>query len=113
MQLISLKRSLNQSEDDFENFCNNFGLTLDAVSATNSFLIVSIGDFNAKSGNCYTGGTTTSEGSKSEAITSQSGLQQSINETTHIQGQSVSCIDLIVSSQPNLVMSSGIHSSLL
>ena len=109
---VSLYRSPNQSEDDFENFCNNFELTLDVVSATNLFLIVAIGDLNAKSRNWYTGDTTTFEGSKIEAITSQFGLQQIINERTHIQGKSESCIDLIFSSQPNLVMSLGIHSSL-
>ena len=92
-------RSPNQSEDDFENFCNNFELTLDAVSATNPFLIVAIGNFNAKSSNWYTGDTTTFEGSKIEAITSQFGLQQIINEPTHIQGKSESYIDLIFSSQ--------------
>ena len=59
--------------------CNNFELTLDAVSATDPFLI---GDFNAKSGNWYTGDTTTSEGSKIEVLTSQFGLQQIINEPT-------------------------------
>ena len=47
----SLYRSPNQSENDFENFCDNFELTLDAVSATNPFSIVAIGDFNAKSSN--------------------------------------------------------------
>ena len=102
----------DQSEDDFENFCNNFELTLDAVSATNPFLIVAIGDFSTKSSNWYTDGTNTFEDSKIEAITSQFGLQQIINEPTHIQGKSVSCIDLILSFQPNLVMGSGIHSSL-
>ena len=70
---------------------------MDAVSATNPFLIVAIGDFNAKSSNRYTGDTTTSEGSKIEAITSQFGLQQIINEPTHIQRKSKSCIDLIFS----------------
>ena len=99
---VSLYRSPNQSEDEFENFSNNFELTL----------IVAIGDFNAKSSNWYTGDTNIFEGSKIEAITSQFGLQQIINEPTHIQGKSESCIDLIFSSQPNLVMSSGIHSSL-
>ena len=108
---VSLYRSPNQSEDDSENFCNNFELTLDAVSATNPFLIVAIGDFNTKSSNWYTGNTTTFEGSKIEAITSQFGLKQIINESTHIQGKSESCIDLVLSSQPNLVMSFGIHSS--
>ena len=109
---VSSYRSPNQSEDDFENFCNNFELTLDAVSATNPFLIFTIGDFNAKSSNWYTGDTTTFEGSKIEAITSQFGLQQVINEPTPIQGKSVSCIDLIFSSQSNLAMSLGIYSSL-
>ena len=102
--LVSLYRSPNQSEDDFENFCNNFDLT----SATNPFSIFDIGDFNAKSSNWYTGDTTTSEGSKIENISFQFGLQQVINEPNHIQGQSVSCINLIFSSQPNWVMSSGI-----
>ena len=72
---VSLYSSPYQSEGDFENFCNNFELTLDAVLATNPFLFVAIGDFNAKSGNWYTGNTTTSEGSKIEAITSQFGLK--------------------------------------
>ena len=109
---FSLCRSPNLSEDDSENVCNNLELTLDALSATKPTLIVAIDDFNAKSSNWYTGDTTTSEGSKIETITSQFGLQKIINEPTHIQGQSVSCTDLIFSSQPNLVMSLDIHSSL-
>ena len=112
MQLCSLYRPPNQSEDDFENFCNNFELMLNAASETNLFLIVAVGDFNARPNNWYTGYTTTFEGAKTEAITSQFGLQQIINEPTHIQGKSVSCINLILSSQQNLLMSSAIHSSL-
>ena len=95
---VSLCSSPNQSEDDFKNFCDNFELTLDAVSATNPFLVVSIGDFNAKPSNWYTGDTTTFEVSKNEAITSQFGLQQIIKEPTHIKGKSESCIDLVSSS---------------
>ena len=52
------------------------------------------------------------EGSKIDGITSTFGLQQIINEPTHIIGDSSSCIDLIFTSQPNLVMESGLHSSL-
>ena len=48
---VSLHSSPNQSEDDFENFFNNFELTLDALSETNPFLTVAIGDFDAKSSN--------------------------------------------------------------
>ena len=90
---VSLSKSPNQSKDDFENFCNNFELTLDAVLATNSFLIVAIGDFNAKSSNMYTGDTSTSEDSKIEAIASQFRLQQIINEPTEFKGKYVPCIN--------------------
>ena len=39
-------------------------------------------------------------------------MNQLIQEPTHILNSSSSCIDLIFTSQPNLVMESGIHSSL-
>ena len=112
MQLCFFVQSSNQSEDDFENFCNIFELTLNTVSATNPFLIAAIGDFKTKSSNWYTGERTTSEGSNIDAITSQFGLQQIINEPTHIQGNSVPSINLIFFSQSNLLISSDIQSSL-
>ena len=76
------------------------------------FLIDAIGDFNAKTTNWSKNDTTSCEGLKTEAITSQFGLQQLINEPTHLRGNSSSCIDLIFTSQPNLFMESGGHSSL-
>ena len=78
--LLSLYRSPNQSKDNFENFYVNHEVTLDALSATNPFLIVAIGDFNAKSNNWCTGDATSFEDSRIEAITFQFGLQQIINE---------------------------------
>ena len=42
----------------------------------------------------------------------QFGLQQIINETTYLTSNSSLCIDLIFTSQPNLLMESGVHSSL-
>ena len=40
------------------------------------------------------------------------GVEQIINETTRIIGDSSSCIDLIFTAQPNLVMESGVYASL-
>ena len=45
-------------------------------------------------------------------VTSKFGLQQLINEPTHHTRNSSSCNDLTYASQPNLVIESGIHSSL-
>ena len=55
---------------------------------------------------------TSYEDSKIEGITSQFVLQQLINEPTHHSRESPSCIDLIFTSQPNLVMESGLYSLL-
>ena len=45
-------------------------------------------------------------------MTSQFGLSQIIKEATHILESSSSCIDLIFTTQPNLVVESGVHPSL-
>ena len=51
------------------------------------------------------------EGAKIETLTSQNDLHQIIKEPAHILDKSSSCIDLIFTLQPNLVMDSGVHSS--
>ena len=109
---ITLYRSPNQCQDDFDSFINNSELNLDSIMTNNPFLTVILGDFNAKSSLRYNNDITTYEGSKIDGVTSQFGLQQKIKETTHISGDSSSCIDLIFTTPPNLVMESGVHSSL-
>ena len=60
----------------------------------------------------YQNELTTFEGCKIDIATSQFGLSQIIKEQIHILSNSPSCIDLIFTSQPNLVMHSGAHPSL-
>ena len=84
-------------------------LNLDEIAYKSSYLLVVLGDFNVKSSNWYKHDKTTYEGSKTDAITSQFGLQQLIKE---LLTDSSACIDLLFTSQPNLVMESGVHSSL-
>ena len=70
------------------------------------------GDFHAKSNNWCKADITSLVGSKIDTITNSYGLNQLIQEPNHILNSSSSCIDLIFTSQPNLDMESGIHSSL-
>ena len=49
---------------------------------------------------------------KLESLTSQCEFKQVISDPTHILESSSSCIDVIFTPQPNLVMNSGVHSSL-
>ena len=87
-------------------------MTMDLVSKKNLFLLVVIGDFNAKLSQWHDKDSSTSEGILVESITSQFGLHQIINEPTLILENSSSCIDLIFTSQPNLSVESGTQPSL-
>ena len=109
---ISLYRSRSQTQDESEKFIDNLELNLETLCQNNPFLIVLIGDLNAKSKNWYSREKTSHEENEIENVTAQFGLQQIIKEPTHISNTSSSCIDLIFTSQPNLVTDSGIHSSL-
>ena len=109
---LCLYRSPSQTRDIFETFADNFELTLETIINKNPFLIVASGDFNAKTTNWYKNDTNSYEGLRIDTITSQFDLQQLIIETTHLIANSSSFIDLIFISQPNLVIQSGVHSSL-
>ena len=52
------------------------------------------------------------EGVQRDSVTSTHGIEQLIYEPTHILFNYSSCIDLIFTNQPNLVVDSGTHSSL-
>ena len=71
-----------------------------------------IGDFNAKSNDWCSIDITSFEGSELDFLTSHFGLSQIIKKLTVILDNSRSCIDLIFTSQPNMVIDSGVHTSL-
>ena len=86
-------------------------MTLKTLAPKFCFLTTIVGDFNAKFCNWYSHDKTSFEGSSIESITSQFALNQLINEPIHLLQNSSSCIDLIFTSQPNIVIASGVHPS--
>ena len=108
---IVLYPSPSQYQDDFETFLKNFELNFDLILADNPFLTVVLDDFNVIS-NLWCKSDKTHQTSKIEGITSQLGLQQLINDPTHLTRNSSSCIDFLFALQPNLVVESGVHSLL-
>ena len=111
-KFLTLYRSPSQNRDEFETFLDNLELNFDHMADKNPYLMVALGDFNAKSNSWYRNDSTDTEGSKIDILTSTFGFHQIINEATHILNNSSSCIDLIFTSQTNLVTESGVHSSL-
>ena len=109
---MSFYRSLSQNKDDFETFLENLELDFDNMAEKNPFMMVVLGDFNAKSKSWCTNDSTKFESCKIDFLRSSLGFHQIINKLTHILNNSSSCIDLIFTMQTNLVMKSGVHSSL-
>ena len=109
---ITLYRSPSQNQDDFQAFIDNLEMNLETLAQRNPFLMVVLGDFNAKSKHWCSQDSTNFEGITIENVTSQSGLSQIIKKATHISESSSLCIDLIFTMQPNLLVEFGVHPSL-
>ena len=110
--VVSLYRSPSQTPDEFDSFITNLEKIVVDISRSNPHFLLLIGDFNARSSNWSSNDTTTAEGAQLDYFTSLYGMKQVITEPTHILESSASCIDLIFTNQPNIVMDSGVHLSL-
>ena len=74
-------RSISQTNYVFQSFLKNIEMTLDKVHEENPFVISVLGDFHAKSNNWCKDDTTSHEGSMIDAVTSNYGLRQLIQES--------------------------------
>ena len=83
------------------------------IAKKNSYLIVMVGQFNAKSSNQYKHDKTTYGSSKIYAITSNFGLQQLIQETNYLLSNSSSCIDLVKESRVHSSLHENCHHQLV
>ena len=104
--------SPSQNSNQFELFLSNLENLLSDINKGKPSLSVVTGDFNGRSSSWWCNDINTIQGSHSYLLTSSNGFSQLINEPTHIQTNSSSCIDLIFTNQPNLSVNSRVHSSL-
>ena len=88
-------RSPSQTQDKFEEFCNDLNLLLSNANDVNATLSVITGDFNAKSSRWWSLDKDNAEGREINSLTSACGYSQLINKPTHITKESSSCMDLI------------------
>ena len=109
---ITFYRSPGQNQDEFQHFLLSLGNLLGNIRNQDPAFTILLGDFNARSKSWLVHDITNNEGTQIESISSLYGFSQLISEPTHILRNSSSCIDLISTDQPNLVINSGIKSSL-
>ena len=90
----------SQNSHEFETFLDSLELNFDHMTDKNPYLMVFLGDFNAKLNSWCTNDNMDVERLKIDIFTSSFGFPQIITEGTHFLNNSSSCIDLIFTSQP-------------
>ena len=90
---------------EFENFLADFENLYRNISKNKPYACFFAGDFNAHSQNWYPNGDTNAEGFALDDLFS------TLEPTNFEKNKFPSCIDLIISDQPNVVMESGVRPS--
>ena len=102
-------RSPSQNISEFQDFLSGFEQLLINIKGFKLTFTVLLGDYNTHSRSWWASNTNTPDSMQLDALTSSYGLQQLVNETTHTLPSSSSCIDLIFTDQPSIVVNSGTH----
>ena len=103
----------NYNSPEFMDFLSNFSNLYTKINNENPYASFFTGDFNGHSQFWWPDGDTTAEGREIENLISSLGLSQLISEPTNFDpNKNPSCIDLVVTDQPNLVLDSGTRASL-
>ena len=87
-------------------------MTLTRLSQEKPTAVIIMGDFNCRSSQWWKGDNDFPEGTALEEFIVTNNLYLLINEPANIRCGSMSCIDLIITDQPNLFVKSGVHPSL-
>jgi len=105
--------AFNHSSPEFQAFLANFENLYSKIKTENPFATFFTGDFNAHSQFWWPQGDTTAEGMELEELFTKLALFQLISEPTNFEPhKNPSCIDLVVTDQPNIVLDCGTRSSL-
>ena len=97
--------AFNHTSAEFANFLSNVTNLYSKIKSENSYVPFFAGDFNAHSQLWWPDGNTTTEGTEIDNLFSYLGLSQVISEPTNFEpNKSHTCIDLVFTDQPNLIL---------
>ena len=109
---VGLYRPHEMSSDDFVLFMQCLELLLDYMYDKKPHCIIFTGEFNCRIQQWWPGGNKNEEGIALDEFIESNNLTQLIDQPTHIMNKSRSCIDLIITNQPNILVDYGVHPSL-
>ena len=107
-----LYRSLRQSAEEFDEFISKLQTVVDKVRREDPYSFVLTDDFNCRSVLWWPLDDELPEGTALDDLIESNNLYQLIEEPTNIRGDCMTCIDLLITDQPNIFMDYGVHPSL-
>ena len=111
--VLSYRSPSKSSAIEEENYCKKMQALLDNINKEKPSAVILTGDFNARSPLFWQGEThENSFGKKLSNLMLFNQMEQTIHEPTHFPRENIeTCIDLIMTDQPNLLVHSGVIQS--
>ena len=109
---IAMYRSPNQTNEEFEVFYERLQETIDRIKDKKLHCTILTGDLNCLSKQFWPDDIDSPTGIALNELIESNNLTQLIDQPTNFESRGISCVDLIITDQPNLLVDYGIHSSL-
>ena len=106
---LAIYRSAYQSSEEFQLFIDKLQLILNYMNNDSPHSVIITGDLNGRSSQWWTEDIENIEGATLDAMIETNNMHQFIDD---LRRDGMSCIDLIVTDQPNIFVESGVHPSL-
>ena len=109
---IAMYRSPNQSNEESDAFYGRLQEIFDIIKDAKPHCVILTGDLNCRSKQFWSDDIDSPKGVALDELIESNNLTQLIDQPTNIERRGKSCVDLIITDQPNLFVDYGIHSSL-
>jgi len=109
---VAIYRTPSQNNEQFKIFMDKLQIMCGNFQRERPYSIIVTGDFNCRSSQWWGGDIENQEGAALDELLETNNLFQLIDEPTNVRGECMSCIDLIITDQPNIFVESGVHPSL-
>ena len=109
---VLVYRKFSQSPDEFKTYIEKLDDLFQKIGVERPYCLVTCGYFNAHSRDWWQGDKTDNFGISIQKLFDDHLLTQTVNQPTYLTRNSQTCIDLVATDQPNLILSNEIHPSL-
>ena len=108
---LTLDHSPSQGSEKFALFIDKLHSVVEQIKSEKPHAMILTGDYNRSSSQWWPGDTEQPEGNHLDEFIETNNLHQVISEATNIRGDSMLCIDRIMTDQPAYVVETGVGPS--